>query len=87
MRLSFKEKVLKIVSAIPKGSVMSYGEVAARAGSPRASRAVGRIMAQNFDPSVPCHRVVRADGSVGSYNRGGNAEKKNLLRREGALCD
>ena len=62
---------------------MSYGEVAARAGSPGASRSVGSIMANNFDPSIPCHRVVRSDGSIGEYNRGGPSQKKNLLQSEG----
>ena len=82
---SFKKKVLEVVSGIPVGSVMTYGEVAACAGSMRAARAVGRIMANNFDLLVPCHRVVRSDGSVGEYNRGGGQEKKKLLQDEGVL--
>ena len=80
---SFKRKVLAVVSAIPKGSVMSYKEVAVLAGSPNAARAVGTIMANNVDSSVPCHRVVRSDGGVGGYNRGGSVRKKEILRREG----
>jgi O6-methylguanine-DNA--protein-cysteine methyltransferase len=42
-------------------------------------------MKNNFDPSVPCHRVVRADGTIGDYNRGGERAKKRLLEQEGAL--
>ena len=79
----FKEKVLAVVSTIPKGSVMSYKRVAVLAGSPNASRAVGTIMANNVDSSVPCHRVVRSDGGVGAYNRGGTSRKKEILRCEG----
>jgi O-6-methylguanine DNA methyltransferase len=85
MKLNFKERVLAIVRKIPKGSVMTYGHVAARAGSPGAARAVGTIMANNFDPSVPCHRVIKSDGSVGQYNRGGSRVKTKLLIAEGAL--
>ena len=84
---SFKEKVLAVVSRIPKGSVMTYKEVAARAGSSGAYRAVGSIMAQNVDPSVPCHRVVRSDGGIGEYNRGGVSQKKQLLQNEGVRVD
>ena len=83
----FKKKVLAIVSSIPRGSVMTYKGVAMLAGSPDAARAVGHIMANNFDPSVPCHRVVRSDGSVGAYNRGGISQKKQLLHREGVQME
>ena len=80
---AFKKKVLAVVSVIPKGSVMTYKGVAVLTGSPNAARAVGHIMANNFDPSIPCHRVVRSDGGVGAYNRGGVSRKRCLLRREG----
>lgn len=79
----FRKKVLAIVSSIPKGSVMTYKAVAADAGVSGAYRAVGTIMAYNFDPSVPCHRVVRSDGVLGGYNRGGSDRKKRLLESEG----
>lgn len=49
---------------------MTYKEVAERAGSPRAFRAVGNILNTNYDPDIPCHRVVRSDGTPGGYNRG-----------------
>jgi O-6-methylguanine DNA methyltransferase len=79
----FRDAVLAVVRDIPSGKVMSYGQVARAAGFPGAARAVGSVMRQNFDPSVPCHRVIRADGTVGHYNRGGEAKKIALLRREG----
>lgn len=83
--VSFKERVRDIVRNIPKGETMTYGEVARRAGAPGAARAVGSIMSHNFDESVPCHRVVRADGKIGAYNRGGEKRKCELLREEGAI--
>ncbi len=61
---------------------MSYGEVAHRAGSPGAARAVGNIMRKNHDPRVPCHRVIKSDGSLGGYNHG-VAAKIKALRAEG----
>ncbi|NTV55035.1 MAG: MGMT family protein [Candidatus Moranbacteria bacterium] len=84
---SFREEVFSIVSAIPKGTTMSYGEVARRAGFPGAARAVGSLMRKNFDPSVPCHRVIRFDGRLGEYNRGGEDVKRKLLEKEGVLFD
>lgn len=82
---TFKEKVLTIVGKIPKGKTVTYKEVARRAGSPNAARAVGTIMKQNYDPKIPCHRVIRSDGLVGEYNRGGREAKLNKLRKEGAI--
>lgn len=81
----FAKAVYKIVANIPKGTTMTYGQVARRAGKPGAARAVGTIMSHNYRPSIPCHRVVRADGRVGDYNRGGSARKAELLREEGFL--
>ncbi len=78
----FRQRVLAIVAAIPKGNVMTYGQVAAAAGSPGAARAVGNIMMGNFDPAIPCHRVIRSDGTVGDYNRGGERRKRLLLKEE-----
>lgn len=63
---------------------MTYGEVAYRAGCPGAFRAVGTIMSKNTDKSVPCHRVIRADGKPGGYNGlRGVATKRQLLESEG----
>jgi len=82
---TFAEHVRDVVRQIPKGETRSYGEVARAIGHPGAARAVGTVMKNNFDPSVPCHRVIRADGRPGEYNRGGEAAKRALLEREGAL--
>lgn len=82
---SFKAKVLEIVEKIPKGKTMTYKDVARRAGSPRAFRAVGTLMAHNFNPKIPCHRVIKSDGTFGSYNRGGTKEKIRILKKEGAI--
>ena len=83
--LSFRTRVLRIVRTIPSGQTRTYAEVARLAGSPRAYRAVGNILNKNYDPSVPCHRVIRSDGSIGGYNRGAD-EKKRRLMTEGALA-
>jgi methylated-DNA-[protein]-cysteine S-methyltransferase len=81
---TFKEKVLKIVAAIPRGKTLTYGEVAKRAGNASAARAVGAILKTNYDPKIPCHRVIRSDGTLGDYNRGA-ARKRQLLKQEGAM--
>ena len=85
MNTTFKQRVLDIVSKIPKGKTLTYGQVATLAGSPRAFRAVGMIMSKNFNPDIPCHRVIRADGEIGNYNRGGRNTKLEILRKEKAL--
>lgn len=72
-----------IVRKIPKGKTLTYKQVAARAGNPLAARAVGAVMRANYDKSVPCHRVVRSDDTLGSYNRGGEERKRKLLFDEG----
>lgn len=81
----FADKVRAIVKKIPKGKTMTYKEVAQRAGNPKAARAVGAIMRTNYDESIPCHRVVRSDGGMGGYNRGGSLRKKVLLRVEAGV--
>lgn len=82
MENNFKKKVLEIVKKIPRGSVLSYGEVARLAGNSRAARAVGMIMKNNKDKNVPCHRVILSSGKLGGYN-GNLGEKRALLRAEG----
>lgn len=84
-RRSFKDKVFSVVSRISPGSVLMYKEVARRVGSPRAARAVGNILKQNFNPNVPCHRVIKSSGEFGDYNRGGAQGKRNILLAEKAL--
>lgn len=69
--------------AIPKGKTMTYGEVARKAGRPGAARAVGTIMSHNYEKDIPCHRVIRADGKIGNYNRGGADRKEEILIEEG----
>jgi O-6-methylguanine DNA methyltransferase len=79
----FQRRVLEVVKGIARGEVRPYVWVAGEAGSPGASRAVGNVMANNPVPLlVPCHRVVRNDGSTGSYAFGAG-EKVRLLRLEG----
>ena len=82
---TFTERVRDVVRNIPKGTTMTYQEVARRAGAPNATRAVGTVMAHNFDPKIPCHRVIRSDGTLGNYNRGGTSAKRTLLIAEGAI--
>ena len=80
----FRIKVYRIVSKIPKGKVLTYKEVAKLAGRPKAYRAVGNILNKNYDPGIPCHRVIRSDGKAGGYNRG-VARKKSILVQEGVV--
>jgi methylated-DNA-[protein]-cysteine S-methyltransferase len=80
----FRLSVLEAMSALPYGEVVTYSELAARAGNPRAARAAGHACATNPIPIVvPCHRVVRRDGGLGGYT-GGLHIKEFLLRLEGA---
>lgn len=75
---TFREKVLEAVKKIPRGETLTYQEVAQRAGSARAYRAVGNILNKNYDPAIPCHRVIRSDGKTGGYNRGEKAKIERL---------
>jgi methylated-DNA-[protein]-cysteine S-methyltransferase len=77
--------VLRATAEIPYGQTSSYRAVATRAGSPRAVRAAGTALATNPLPIVvPCHRVLRSGGALGSY-RGGTAAKAALLELEGSV--
>ena len=84
MATTFKNRVLKVVSNIPRGSVLTYKEVARRAGSPGAYRAVGNVLNGNHDPKIPCHRVIRSCGETGGYNKG-RTRKVVLLKEEGVM--
>lgn len=86
---SFTERVYAVVRKIPRGSTLTYKEVAKLAGKPRAARAVAQILSKNYDRGIPCHRVIRSDGTIGGYNRGGETAKRAVLCREGYLpcCD
>ena len=80
----FRRAVLERLTQVPYARTVSYAELAARAGSPRAVRAVGTACALNPVPLVvPCHRVVRSDGAPGGY-RGGSEVKRRLLAMEAA---
>ncbi len=81
METFFKQRVLAVVKTIPKGKTCTYGEVAERAGNKNAARAVGMILSKNYNPDIPCHRVVKANGDVGGYNRG-RENKIKILQEE-----
>ena len=83
----FSAKVLKQTCKIPRGKVATYSGPAAKLGAPRAARAVGTALANNpFPIIIPCHRVVRADGSLGGFG-GGLKMKRELLDREGVALN
>lgn len=81
----FAKRIYEVVRSIPKGCVMSYGQVARMAGNPRGARAVGFVLHRNPEPGViPCHRVVFRDGSTCTgYAFGGPEVQRELLRAEG----
>lgn len=82
---SFQQVVLGVCARIPVGEVRTYHWIASEIGKPGASRAVGTALSRNPIPLlIPCHRVVRSDGTVGQYAFGSET-KHNLLVREGAL--
>jgi methylated-DNA-[protein]-cysteine S-methyltransferase len=87
VRSPFRRAVLEILGHdIPRGATVSYGALAARAGSPNAARAVGSACATNPIPLiVPCHRVLPGSGRLGNYGLGGPDIKRQLLELEGAL--
>src|SRR5215213_4969024 len=78
---TFERKVLTIVSRVPAGRVITYGDVAKLAGKPRAARAVGNIMRTADRPGLPYHRVIAAGGALGGYTN--LALKRSLLAAEG----
>ena len=81
----FQKRVLEVVYTIPWGSVRTYGEVAHLAGTPGGARAVGGALASNMLPVIlPCHRVIRKDGSLGGFTGAGPEVKARLLFLEGA---
>lgn len=81
---AFQRVVWKVLMQIPKGNVTTYGAIARYLGSD-AVRAVGSAVGKNpYAPDVPCHRVVRSDGSIGEYSgKVGKAGKMRLLESEG----
>ena len=81
----FQVKVWAFLKKIPRGSVKTYSQVAKGIVKPLAVRAVANAIGKNpFAPKIPCHRVIRSDGSLGGYSgKGGIKTKKLLLKREG----
>ena len=83
----FSDSVYELTSLIPKGKVTTYGALAKAFGNPRAGRATGNALRANPNPIVvPCHRVVKSDGSIGGYSgSGGSRTKERLLEKEGVV--
>ena len=81
----FQLKVWNYLKTIPKGQVRSYLEVAKAINKPKAARAVANAVGKNPNaPKIPCHRVIRSNGSLGGYSGpGGIKTKKKLLKKEG----
>ncbi len=81
----FQVKVWTFLRKIPRGSVITYSQVAKAVGKPLAVRAVANAIGKNPYPiKIPCHRVSRADGSLGGYSANGGVKmKKKLLKKEG----
>ena len=81
---NFQLKVWNYLKKIPKGKVKTYLEVAKAIGKPKAFRAVANAVGKNpYPPLIPCHRVIRSDGSLGGYSgKGGIKEKRRLLLKE-----
>jgi methylated-DNA-[protein]-cysteine S-methyltransferase len=83
---AFQQKVWRACAEIPAGETRTYGWIATKIGLPSAARAVGTALGKNpFAPIIPCHRVLRSDGSMGGYSAPGGIQKKlEMLREEGA---
>lgn len=84
--MTFRERVYAIVEQIPKGRVMTYGQIAALCGNPRAARIVGGV-AHFGDPRLPWQRVVKKDGSLAEGFPGGTEGHAQVLRQEGVAVD
>ena len=83
----FQLKVWKYLKTIPKGEVRTYLQVAKAINKPKAVRAVANAVGKNpYAPRIPCHRVIRTDGSLGGYSGSGVIKtKKKLLKLEGIM--
>ena len=81
----FQLKVWAYLRKIPYGTVKTYSQVAKAIGKPLATRAVANAIAKNpYAPKIPCHRVIRSDGSIGGYSgKGGVKTKRSMLKKEG----
>jgi methylated-DNA-[protein]-cysteine S-methyltransferase len=85
VKTEFANKVFEVVGKIPKGKTLSYKEVARKAGSPKAYRAVGNLLANHNIKGLPCHRVIKSDGTLGGFKGGFDKanEKMEKLKKEG----
>ena len=85
----FQQKVWAALRTIPCGEVRTYTDIAVQIGHPSSARAVANACGKNpYAPEVPCHRVIRSDGSIGGYSAEGGSEKKRaMLREEGVHID
>ena len=83
----FQVKVWKYLKTIPRGKVKTYKQVAIGINKPKSARAVANACAKNpYAPKIPCHRVIRSDGTLGGFSAsGGIKAKKRLLKKEGFL--
>ena len=81
----FQLKVWKYLKSIPKGQTKTYKQVAISIKCPKSARAVANACAKNpYAPKIPCHRVIRSDGTIGGFSAsGGIKAKKKLLKKEG----
>ena len=81
----FQLKVWAYLRKIPRGSVRTYSQVAKDIGKPLAIRSVANAIGKNpYAPKIPCHRVIRSDGTIGGYSgKGGLKTKRFLLKKEG----
>ena len=81
----FQIKVWKYLKTIPKGEVKTYKQVAIGIKRPKSARAVANACGKNpYSPKIPCHRVIRSDGSIGGFSApGGSKKKKKMLKSEG----
>lgn len=80
--MAFKEDVYSVCARIPKGKVSTYSQIARAISRPGSARAVGNALNKNRSEAVPCHRVIRSDGSVGGF-ASGTRMKAMMLRGEG----
>ena len=87
--MELKEKVYEILRTIPKGKVVTYGQIGAYCGNKNIARVVGNILHNNPEPIItPCHRVVNARGEVAAnFGFGGGEVQRSLLEKEGVIFD
>lgn len=80
---NFEQRTLGLLKNVPSGKVITYAKLAEWVGAPKAARAIGNALHKNPDaPKIPCHRVVKSDGTLGGY-AGGHQRKIALLKKEG----